>query len=55
MKELTDQIVAQCNIILAETAKKDSKAGHARIRKALMALKKLQAEYRKASLAADKA
>lgn len=55
MKELTEQLVAQCNIILAEAAKKESKAGHARIRKATLAITKIGKEYRKASLEADKA
>ena len=55
MKEILDQLVAQCNVIIAEAAKKDSKAGHARIRKATLAFEKAGKEYRKVSIEADKA
>lgn len=55
MEKITNELVAQCNLIVAEAAKKPSKAGHARIRKATLAIAKIGKEYRRLSLEADKA
>jgi len=53
MKELKDKIVNICNAIVTDAAK-DNKAANRRIRKNLLELKKLQKEFRVASLEAEK-
>lgn len=54
MKELTKKLVAAASIIVAD-AEKNTKAAHARIRRATLEIAKLGKEYRKASIAEDKA
>ena len=53
LKLCEDTICNQCKIFLAD-AGKDSKAAHARMRKATLAIAKLGKEFRHKSLAADK-
>lgn len=53
MKEITEKIVALCEAILADS-QKETKAAHARIRKATLEIAKLGKEYRKESIEADK-
>ena len=54
MKELEERIAALCGEIIKDV-EKNTKAAHARIRKATLNLEKVAREYRKASIAADKA
>lgn len=53
MEELKNQLVEQANIIL-ESAQKDTKSAHARIRRATLAIQKIGKEYRKMSVEADR-
>ncbi len=53
MKNLIDKLVENANIIIADS-QKDTKAAHARIRKATLEIAKIGKEYRKASIEADK-
>lgn len=54
MEKIMNELAIQAGIIVAEAAKKDSKAGHQRIRKATLQIAKLGKEYRKLSIEADK-
>ncbi len=52
MKKLASELAEQANIILANVDK-ETKAAHARIRRATLAIQKIGKEYRKASIEAD--
>jgi len=54
MEELKKGLLEQANII-AQDINKDTKAAQRRVRRATLAIAKLGKEYRKASLAAEKA
>lgn len=54
MKDLENRLSALC-MSIAEDLGKDTKAAHARIRKATLEFAKIAKEYRKVSVEADKA
>lgn len=54
LKELTEQLYAQAQQII-DSAAKDSKAAHQRIRRATLQIAKIGKEYRRVSVEADKA
>lgn len=54
MKEIQDKIQQAC-LAFVNDAAKDSKAAHARMRKATLEIAKLGKEYRRLSIEADKA
>ncbi len=50
MKQLIEDIVAQCDIIKEDIVKEGNKAAAKRVRKATIVLNKLGKEYRKKSI-----
>ena len=53
MENLINKLVENANIIITDSLK-DTKAAHARIRKATLEIAKIGKEYRKVSIEADK-
>lgn len=53
MKEIKEKLIEAANAIMINI-NKDSKAAHARVRKATLAIAKYGKEYRKMSIEADK-